>query len=201
STINPYTGEKQTAKATSGAVVGSVLGAIVGAATADREDRKKRALQGAGVGALAGGGVGLYMDQQEAKLRQKLEGTGVGVTRSGNDIALNMPSNITFESNSYSLKPEFFEVLQSVALVLKEYKSTLVTIAGHTDSTGSDDLNMTLSRHRATTVAMFLQGEGVDAARMSATGYGEQQPVASNDTPEGRAQNRRVEIRLEPITK
>ncbi len=200
STINPYTGEKQTAKATSGAVIGGAVGAILGAATGDKESRKKRALKGAGVGAIAGGGVGYYMDTQEAKLREKLESTGVSVTRNGDNIILNMPSAITFDVNSSALKANFFSVLDSVNLVLKEYKSTLVTVAGHTDSSGADDYNMRLSQQRAQTVATYLNNNGVATERLAAVGYGESQPVASNDTAEGKARNRRVEITLDPIT-
>ncbi len=200
STINPYTGEKQTAKATSGAVIGGAVGAILGAATGDKESRKKRALKGAGVGAIAGGGVGYYMDTQEAKLREKLESTGVSVTRNGDNIILNMPSAITFDVNSPALKPNFFSVLDSVNLVLKEYKSTLVTVAGHTDSSGADDYNMRLSQQRAQTVATYLNNNGVATERLAAVGHGESQPVASNDTAEGKARNRRVEITLDPIT-
>ena len=200
STINPYTGEKQTAKATSGAMIGGAVGAILGAATGDKESRKKRALKGAGVGAIAGGGVGYYMDTQEAKLREKLESTGVSVTRNGDNIILNMPSAITFDVNSSALKPNFFSVLDSVNLVLKEYKSTLVTVAGHTDSSGADDYNMRLSQQRAQTVATYLNNNGVVTERLAAVGYGETQPVASNDTAEGKARNRRVEITLDPIT-
>ncbi|MBI5451646.1 MAG: OmpA family protein [Gammaproteobacteria bacterium] len=200
STINPYTGEQQTSKASKGAAIGAVAGAILGAATAKKSDRKKAVLRGAGIGAITGGGVGYYMDTQEAKLRQKLEGTGVGVARNGDNIDLIMPGDITFATNSYGLNPEFFEVLDSVALVLKEYKSTLVTVIGHTDSTGGDQLNQTLSEKRAMTVASYLQTKGVVNERLAASGMGEKQPVASNDSAAGRAKNRRVEIKLEPIT-
>jgi outer membrane protein OmpA-like peptidoglycan-associated protein len=148
STVNPYTGEKQTSKATEGSAIGGIAGAILGAATASRGDRTKMALIGAGVGAIAGGGVGYYMDVQEAKLRQKLEGTGVRVVRDGKDIHLVMPGDVTFETDSASLNARFFEVLDSVALVLNEYKSTLVTVAGYTDSTGSADYNQKLSEKR-----------------------------------------------------
>jgi outer membrane protein OmpA-like peptidoglycan-associated protein len=141
------------------------------------------------------------MDVQEAKLRQKLEGTGVSVTRNGDNIILNMPSAITFDVNSSALKASFFDVLDSVNLVLKEYESTLVTVAGHTDSSGADDYNMTLSQQRAQTVAQYLQSRGVVAERLAAVGYGETRPVAGNDTAEGKARNRRVEITLDPITK
>jgi outer membrane protein OmpA-like peptidoglycan-associated protein len=200
STTNPYTGEKQTAKASSGAAIGAVAGALLGAATGSRGDRRQRALKGAGIGAIAGVGVGHYMDTQEAKLREKMEGTGVSVTRNGDNIILNMPSNITFEVDSYALRSEFMNTLNGVAMVLNEYKSTLVTIAGHTDSTGSAEHNMELSRNRALAVAQYLQGQNVALERLAATGYGETRPIASNDTPEGRAQNRRVEITLDPIT-
>jgi outer membrane protein OmpA-like peptidoglycan-associated protein len=200
STVNPYTGEKQTSKATGGAAIGGIAGAILGAATASRGDRTKMALLGAGIGAVAGGGVGYYMDVQEAKLRQKLEGTGVRVVRDGNDIHLVMPGDVTFETDSASLDSRFFEVLDSVALVLNEYKSTLVTVAGYTDSTGPADYNQKLSERRASTVALYLHGRRVAQERLAAIGYGEKNPVASNITVEGRAKNRRVEITLDPIT-
>ena len=201
STVNPYTGEKQTAKATSGALIGGAVGAILGAATGDSESRKARALKGAGIGAIAGGGVGYYMDTQEAKLRERLQNSGVSVTRNGDNIVLNMPSAITFDVNSPALKSNFFDVLDSVSLVLKEYDSTLVTVAGHTDSSGAADYNMTLSQQRAQTVAQYLGGHGVVNERLAAVGYGESHPVASNNTAEGKARNRRVEITLDPITK
>lgn len=198
-TVNPYSGEKQTAKATTGAVIGGIAGAILGAATASKKDRKKAVLRGAGVGALAGGGVGYYMDVQETKLRQKLEGTGVSVSRNGDNIVLNMPGNITFASGSSDLNAEFFNVLDGVILVLEEYKKTLVNVEGHTDSKGSDILNQQLSEKRAATVAKYLNTKGVMTERLAATGYGEKRPIGSNENQQGRARNRRVEIILEPI--
>jgi len=200
-TINPYTEEKQTAKATQGAAIGGVAGAILGAAVAGRGDRVKGALIGGGVGAIGGGGAGYYMDVQEKKLRDKLAGTGVHVVRRGNDIQLVMPGDVTFETNSASLNSAFFEVLDSVALVLNEYKSTLVTVAGYTDSTGTSEYNQKLSERRATTVALYLNGKGVAKERLAAIGHGENSPVADNAKAEGRAKNRRVEITLDPITK
>jgi len=200
-TINPYTEERQTSKAAEGATIGGVAGAILGAATAGRGNRVEMALIGAGVGAVAGGGAGYYMDVQEAKLRQKLEGTGVHVVRSGNDIRLVMPGDVTFETNSASLDSKFFSVLDSVATVLQEYKSTLVTVAGYTDSTGAAEYNQKLSEKRATTVALYLHSRGVAGERLAAIGHGEAHPVATNDTAEGRSRNRRVEITLDPITK
>ncbi len=200
-TVNPYTEEKQTSKVTEGATIGGVVGAILGAATASRGHRVENALIAGGVGAIAGGGAGYYMDVQEAKLRQNLEGTGVHVVRRGNDISLVMPGDVTFETNSSSLDSRFFAVLDSVTTVLQEYKSTLVTVAGYTDSTGSADYNQKLSEKRATTVALYLHSRGVAKERLAAIGHGEAHPVAGNDTAEGRARNRRVEITLDPITK
>ena len=137
-TYNPYTGEKQTSKATTGAAIGAAVGAIIGVATSDNaKERKERALKGAGIGAITGGGVGYYMDVQEAKLRQKLEASGVSVTRDGDNIILNMPGNITFDTNQSNVKESFKPVLDSVAEVLKEYKSTMIQVGGHTDSTGT----------------------------------------------------------------
>lgn len=201
STVNPYTGEKQTSKATEGSAIGGVIGAILGAATASKGHRAEAALIAGGIGAIAGGGAGYYMDVQEAKLRQKLEGTGVRVSRDGNNIHLIMPGDVTFETNSADLNSRFFEVLNSVAIVLQEYKSTLVTVAGYTDSTGSPGYNQKLSERRASTVALYLHGRGVAQERLAAVGYGEQHPVTGNNTAEERARNRRVEITLDPITK
>ncbi|WP_290538461.1 OmpA family protein [Alcanivorax sp.] len=201
STINPYTGEKQTSKAGMGAGIGAVTGALIGIATSDSaKERKERALKGAGIGAVAGGGVGYYMDVQEAKLRQKLEGAGVSVTRDGDNIILNMPGNLTFDTDSTTVKSSFRPVLDAVSEVLKEYKSTMIQVAGHTDSTGGDKYNLMLSQQRAQSVANILGGFGVEQVRMDTVGFGETQPIASNNTASGREQNRRVELTLLPYT-
>jgi len=200
-TTNPYTGEQQTSKATIGAGIGALAGAVLGAATGkDAKDRRKRALIGAGIGGLTGAGVGAYMDQQEAKLRQKLAGTGVSVTRQGDNIVLNMPGNITFKTGSADLNADFFKVLDGVGLVVDEYDKTLIVIEGHTDSVGSDDNNQALSERRASAVGQYLASKGVNNQRVLAAGFGESRPIASNDNDAGRSQNRRVEVRLEPIT-
>ncbi len=200
-TVNPYSQEKQTSKAGKGAAVGAAAGAVVGMITGDdAKERRKRALIGAGVGALAGGSVGYYMDVQEAKLRKQLEGTGVSVTRKGGNITLNMPGNVTFVTDSADLNGSFFSVLDSVTRVLKEYEKTLIEVAGHTDSTGSDQYNQFLSERRAQTVARYLTSKGVLDKRVITVGAGEKYPVASNDTPEGRQLNRRVELTLAPLT-
>lgn len=200
-TVNPYTREQQTSKAATGAAIGAAVGAVAGVLTGDNSrERRKRALIGAGLGGITGGGVGYYMDVQEAKLRQQLEGSGVSVTRSGDEITLNMPSNVTFATNSADLNSQFFGTLDSVALVLKEYDKTLVDVLGHTDNTGGAQLNQELSQRRAATVGNYLLGRGVAAGRIVQQGFGYSRPVATNDTAEGRQANRRVEIVLSPIT-
>jgi outer membrane protein OmpA-like peptidoglycan-associated protein len=198
-TVNPYTRETQTSKAAKGAGIGAAAGAVVGLLT--KGDKLQNALIGAGVGALAGGGVGYYMDVQEAKLRQRLEGTGVSVTRMGDNITLNMPSNITFALNSSDLNAQFFNALDGVSMVLKEYDKTVIEVAGHTDSSGSDQYNQALSERRAQAVAGYLGSHGVKTQRLITIGAGEGHPVASNDTEQGRSANRRVELTIVPVTK
>ena len=201
STINPYTGEKQTSKAVKGAGIGAAAGAVVGLISGDDgRERRKRALIGAGVGALAGGTVGYYMDVQEAKLREKLAGTGVGVVRDGDNIILNMPSNVTFAVDSADISSRFYKVLDSVTLVVNEYDKTLIEVMGHTDSTGSEDYNQALSERRARSVSDYFDSRDVLTGRLATYGYGENHPVADNSTESGRALNRRVEIALVPIT-
>ena len=140
------------------------------------------------------------MDNQEAKLRAQLQGTGVSVTRVGDRIILNMPSNITFPSDQSSILPGFYSTLNSVALVLKEYDKSIVDVYGHTDSQGSDAYNLTLSQRRASSVSQYLASQGVDPRRLNTQGFGESRPVASNDTEAGRAANRRVEVSISPLT-
>ncbi len=202
STINPYTGDKQVSKAVIGAGAGAATGAVVGLITGDdSRERRKHALIGAGVGALAGGAVGYYMDVQEAKLRQKLAGTGVSVTRDGDNIILNMPGNVTFATDSSDINGDFFAVLDSVTIVVDEFDKTLVEVMGHTDSTGANAYNQTLSEKRAESVSQYFQSRDIQPLRLATYGYGEDYPVASNDSPTGRSQNRRVEIALVPLTK
>lgn len=200
-TLDPYTGESGMSNSTKGALIGAAAGAVVGLASGDDAvDRRQRALIGAGVGALAGGSVGYYMDRQEAKLRAELQGTGVSVTRDGDYITLNMPGNITFATDSSDLNPDFFDVLRSVGKVVKEFDQTIVEVAGHTDSTGSESYNQSLSERRADTVSRYLQSRGINQQRMITIGLGESMPVADNSQSEGRQANRRVEITLVPLT-
>jgi outer membrane protein OmpA-like peptidoglycan-associated protein len=201
-TLDPYTREEKTSNATKGAAIGAGVGIVAGLISGDNaRERRERALIGAGVGALAGGGIGYYMDVQEAKLRQQLEGTGVSVTRYGDEIVLNMPGNITFATDSTELRTDFLDVLDSVTIVLKKYEKTMIEITGHTDSTGAASYNQQLSERRADAVARYLRSTGMMSARIATEGLGEHYPIASNATPAGRSQNRRVELRLVPITR
>jgi outer membrane protein OmpA-like peptidoglycan-associated protein len=201
-TTDAYTGEKKVNSASKGAGIGALAGAVLGAATGDNsKERRERALIGAGIGALTGAGVGAYMDKQEAKLRAQLQGTGVSVTRSGDNLILNMPGNITFKTASADLNANFFRVLDSVGLVLKEFDKTTIDVEGHTDSDGSDQYNQQLSLQRAQSVGTYLQSQGVNGQRIVAFGAGEARPVASNSTPDGKQQNRRVELKLQPIVR
>jgi len=200
-TTNPYTGESQLSNTSGGALIGAgggaLAGALVGVATGG--DPRVGALIGAGVGGLTGAGIGSYMDQQEAELRAQLQGTGVSVTRIGQNIILNMPSNITFAVDKATIQPQFNETLISVGLVLKKFNKTVVDVYGHTDSSGSDSYNQDLSQRRAVAVATILANQGVDQRRFFIEGRGETDPIASNSTESGRSQNRRVEIQLSPI--
>lgn len=200
-TQDAYTGEDKTSKTTQGAVIGGVVGAVGGALTGNRKDRNKRAIIGGLIGAAAGGAVGNYMDNQEAELRQTLRGSGVSVTRSGDRIILNMPGNITFASDSANINAGFFDVLNSVGLVLKKFNETTVEVAGHTDSQGSDSHNLTLSERRAESVASYLTGQGIPWSRMRAVGFGERMPIANNNYADGRARNRRVEVNILPMSR
>jgi outer membrane protein OmpA-like peptidoglycan-associated protein len=197
STTNPYTGEQEVNKTSKGAGIGALAGLTTAILVGG--DRKKL-LAGAGIGALVGGGVGYYMDRQEDKLRQQLQSTGVSVTRNGDNIILNMPGNITFATDSSNISANFYKVLDSVALVIKEFEKTYVDVVGYTDSTGAEAYNQQLSEARASSVARYLESQGVLAARIVSSGMGESNPIASNDTAEGRSLNRRVEIILTPIT-
>ncbi len=189
--------EKQ--KTRSGAGYGAAAGAVVGLLTAGNNPFKS-AMIGAAAGALVGGAAGNYMDKQEKKLRQQMAGTGVDVVRKGDNITLDMPGNLTFGFDSADVNAQFYPVLNKVAETLREYDKTVIEVAGHTDSTGSADYNQKLSERRADNVAGYLAGQGVPSARMVTVGAGEGHPVASNETEDGRAQNRRVEITIVPVT-
>lgn len=182
------------------AAIGAAVGAVAGLLSGDdATERRQRALVGAGVGGLAGGAIGAYQDRQERALRDRLAGTGVDVVRQGDNITLNMPEAITFGFDRSDLQPQFHPVLDRLAGTLQEYNQTIVEVAGHTDSKGSDAYNQQLSMRRAESVANYLMGRGLMRDRFIVTGAGESRPVASNETEAGRAQNRRVEITLVPV--
>jgi outer membrane protein OmpA-like peptidoglycan-associated protein len=201
-TTDPYTGQQKTSNATWGAVVGALGGAAAGALTNTSKGNKsaQNAMIGAGIGALAGAAVGGYMDQQETKLRAKLAGTGVSVTRAGDRIILNMPSDITFDLNRADLKSDFYPVLGSVKDVIKEFNKTVVNVEGHTDTLGAPDYNQNLSQQRANNVASYLTNQGVMAQRLIVQGYGESRLKVATPDNKNEPRNRRVEIQLSPLT-
>ncbi len=197
-TTDPYTGKQKTSNTAKGSGIGALGGAIAGAIIGGGS--RKGILIGAGIGALTGAAAGNYMDREEAKLRARLQGTGVSVTRVGDSVVLNMPGNITFATDSSNISADFYQVLDSVALVINEFEKTFVDVIGHTDSTGSADHNQRLSEGRASSVARYLESQHVLPQRVITQGLGETAPIASNDNASGRSMNRRVEIRLTPIT-
>nr|WP_244244162.1 OmpA family protein [Lysobacter alkalisoli] len=187
-------------KTQKGALIGALAGVAAGLLSGDdATERRQRALVGAGIGGLAGGAIGNYQDRQERALREQMQGTGVDVVRQGDNITLNMPSNITFDFDKFDLKPAFYPVLDDVARTLSQYDQTIVEVAGHTDSVGSASYNQQLSERRAASVGNYLMSKGLMRDRFILIGAGATRPVASNDTDAGRAQNRRVEITLVPI--
>jgi outer membrane protein OmpA-like peptidoglycan-associated protein len=201
-TQDPYTGEQKTSHATRGAIFGALGGAAIGALTNTSSGKQaaRNALIGAGIGALAGTAVGGYMDNQEARLRERLRDAGVKVRREGNNIVLEMASDITFPVNGDQVNPQFYRTLAAVGEVLNEFNRTTIQVAGHTDSTGDDRYNLDLSQRRANSVAYILSQNGVMPQRMYVEGFGERFPVATNATVPGRARNRRVEIQITPVT-
>ena len=194
---DPETGNRKVSKAAIGGIGGALGGYLLGDLLGGRNDRTEK-IVGAGIGAIAGAGVGAYMDAQEKKLRQQTAGTGVDVVRQGDDLLLRMPSGITFATNQSSIEPRFQPTLDQVAQTLSEYPKTMIDVLGHTDSDGSEAYNQSLSERRAQSVASYLGGHGVAPVRVATKGYGEMQPIGSNETPDGKAQNRRVEIKIVP---
>ncbi|MBQ7056050.1 MAG: OmpA family protein [Alphaproteobacteria bacterium] len=192
-TVNPYTGQTQTAKSTWGTAIGATAGALLGSTKSS-----EAALLGGLAGAAVGGGVGYYLDVQAAELRSELVSTGVQVIENDDSIRLVMPGNITFKTDSADINSSFYPVLNSVARVLKKYDNSTVLVSGHTDSTGSAEYNLKLSRERAQSVASYLEGQGIKSSRFEVLGMGSSNPIASNDTANGREKNRRVEIKIIP---
>lgn len=198
-TTDPYTGQQTINRTAVGIGVGALSGYLLGDVVGGSHDRNAKVI-GMGVGALAGGAVGYYMDRQEAELRRQTAGTGVDVYRNGDELVLRMPSGITFQVDHSDIQPQFQSTLNQVAQTLASYNQTYIDVLGHTDATGSDAYNQALSERRAQSVANYLSARGVAGARIGIRGYGESQPIASNDTEVGRAENRRVEIKVVPVT-
>ncbi|MCL6699046.1 OmpA family protein [Sphingomonas sp. NSE70-1] len=196
---DPYTGQQTINRTAVGIGVGALGGYLLGDVIGGDHDRNAKVI-GVGIGALAGGVVGNYMDQQEAELRRQTAGTGVDVYRQGDELVLRMPSGITFQVDQSNIQPQFQSTLDQVAQTLASYNQTYIDVLGHTDSTGSDAYNQALSERRAQSVADYLAGRGVARARIGTRGYGETQLIATNDTDAGRAENRRVEIKVVPVT-
>lgn len=192
-TVDPVTGERDPNRAATGAIIGALGGAAAG--TLAGGDDRRNALIGAGIGALAGAAIGDYMDDQETTLRARLAGTNVGVTRvSESQILLNFPADITFDFDRADVKGQFVPTLANVGGILSQYQQTTVDVVGHADSVGSDAYNQELSERRAMAVSSVLMNNGVIRQRLIAAGQGEARPIASNETPDGRARNRRVEV-------
>ena len=196
---DPETGNRTISKAAIGGLGGALGGYLLGDLIGGKRDRTEK-IVGAGIGAVAGAGVGYYMDEQERKLRAQTAGTGVNVIRDGDNLVLDMPSEVTFAVDSATIDSGFRNTLDQVATTLTQYEKTYVDVLGHTDSTGSDAYNQGLSERRASSVSSYLSSRGVQSARLATRGYGESQPKASNLDASGRAANRRVEIRLVPVT-
>lgn len=192
----------QTVQDNQNTAIGAVAGAAIGAAagTLVGGNDRRNALIGAGIGLLAGAAVGQYLDQQERELRSSLAGTGAEVERQGDQLLVTMPSQITFDTGRADIKPQFYGSLDQVAATFNKYPESYIDVIGHTDSRGSDAYNQQLSEQRASSVANYLSGRGVNGARLAAFGQGESQPVASNDTTAGQQANRRVELKITPAT-
>jgi outer membrane protein OmpA-like peptidoglycan-associated protein len=195
---DPNTGQQKVSRTAIGAVGGALAGGLLGDVIGGKTGR----IIGAGVGGIAGGVVGDRMDDQIRQLKESTAGSGVDVekTDDGSAIMVNLPDGVTFDVDSYALNPSFRPTLQQISQSLTQYPDSLVDVYGHTDSTGSASHNQTLSENRARTVANFLTTNGVASSRVRSQGFAATMPVASNDTAEGRARNRRVEIKIVPIT-
>ena len=196
---NPYDNQPPSSNKTAtygglGALAGAAAGALI-----NHDNRGKGALIGAAIGGASGAGYGYYADKQEAELRQSMHGTGVEVQRQGDQIKLIMPGNITFATDSSEIVSNFYAPLNNLASSFKQFNQNSIEIVGFTDSTGSRQYNMDLSQRRAQSVATYLTAQGVDGTRLSTRGAGPDQPIASNATADGRAQNRRVEVNLRPL--
>jgi outer membrane protein OmpA-like peptidoglycan-associated protein len=180
-----------------GAVTGALLGGALGA-TSKGDDKLLKTVVGAGIGAAIGGAIGSSLDAQAAELRNSIGDNRVSITNTGSELIVNLPQDILFATDSATLRGDLTQDLQAVARSLLNYPNTTVQVVGHTDNTGSAAYNQNLSQRRAQSVASVLQANGVPGGRIIAIGRGEDQPIASNLSEAGRAQNRRVEIIIRP---
>ena len=184
----------EASRAQKGAIMGGLGGAVVGGLIGKKKGNAgKGVLIGGLLGAATGGVIGNYMDKQAAELAQVAQ-----VARVDDGIVATMKDKILFDTNEATLKPEAKASLEKIAGILKNYDKTEVTVAGYTDNVGSANHNQQLSERRANAVRMFLSTHGVAPSRMTVAGFGPDNPVASNATAEGRAQNRRVELHISP---
>lgn len=195
---DPNTGEQKISRTAIGGLGGAAAGALLGGLIGGGTGR----IVGAGIGGVAGAAVGYQMDKQIKELKESTAGSGIDISEAddGQSILVNLPDGVTFDVDSSTLKPQFRATLDQVAQSLQQYPNSLIDVYGHTDSTGSDQYNQALSQRRAATVANYLSSRGVSSQRIQSMGYGETMPIASNDTEQGRALNRRVEIKIVPIT-
>ena len=195
---DPNTGEQKVSRTALGTGGGALAGLLLGGLIGGKTGR----IVGAGLGGVAGGVVGYQMDKQIKELKEQTAGSGIDVTETdgGAAILVNLPDGVTFDVGSYTLRPQFRVTLDQIAGSLKQYPNSLIDVYGHTDSTGSDAYNQTLSENRARTVANYLGSQGVSSARIRSQGFGETMPVADNATDAGRQRNRRVEIKIVPVT-
>lgn len=186
------------ARARSGAIAGAIIGGTVGA-TRKGDNRLAKAAVGAALGAAVGGAIGSSLDKQAADLRSQMSGNTI-ITNTGNALVVTMPQDILFATDSATLRPDLSQDIRALANNLLNYPNSTIQVVGHTDNVGTAAYNQDLSQRRAFAVLQVLQANGVPGGRISALGRGEDQPIASNLTPEGRAQNRRVEITIRPTT-
>ena len=195
---DPNTGERKVSRTAIGGVGGAVLGGLLGGVIGGRTGR----IIGAGLGGIGGAVVGNQMDKQIKELKEQTAGSGIDVssTDNGQAILVNLPDGVTFATNSSVVSPAFRSTLDQIAQSLRDYPNSLVDVYGYTDSTGSDSFNQALSERRAKAVSDYLNSRGIASSRMRWQGFGETGAIASNDTIDGRAKNRRVEIKIVPIT-
>ena len=191
-TANPYTGANQMNDTSKGVGLGALGGAAIGAIL----DGGQGALIGGAIGALTGGVIGHSFDQENEELRRTLMGTGVQVQQVGNTIQLVMAADVTFDTNQAAIRSNFYPTLNSVAIVLKKYDDNNIAVSGYTDSVGGDAYNQVLSEQRAKSVADYLISQGISPRRFFTRGLGKRNPIASNNSAQGRALNRRVVLTL-----